>query len=132
MTAPVIAATGAAGLSLLALTVAQVDSDHDIVPFFAGLTLAALTQAWLVAGPSVRWRRVGAGAVAGLWLLAAVWVGGLLIMYQAMCACSRPGPIPPEHTYLGLTATVYHLAGLYGGVVLAAAAAWLARRPAVR
>lgn len=123
--APLVA-VGAALLAALALLVAQVDGDTDIVPFFAGLTLAAVGEAWLVADPSVRWRRLTAWVIAGLWLAAAVWIGGLLGMYQVMCSCSRPLPIEPERTYLGLTATIYHLVGLYGGLVLAGAAAWRA------
>jgi len=34
---------------------------------------------------------------------------------------ARPGP---EDTYLGLTATVYHVAGLYGGAALMLAGAF--------
>jgi hypothetical protein len=50
-------------------------------------------------------------------------------MYQAMG--SRPPP-QPEDTYLGLTATVYHLIGVYGGALLVLAStfgpdAWLER-----
>lgn len=130
MTIAVLAAAGATVLAAMAGLVAQVNGDTDIVPFFAGLTVAATAETWLLADPSVRWRRVAAWVIVGLWLVAALWIGGLLLMYQAMCACSRPPPIAPEATYLGLTATVYHLVGLYGGLVLAGAAAWLARRSA--
>ena len=41
-------------------------------------------------------------------------VGVLLLTYLG---ASRPPPTP-EATYLGLTATLYHLVGLYGGLVL--------------
>jgi hypothetical protein len=40
-----------------------------------------------------------------VWLIAAAWIGVLLLMYQS---ASRPQP-EPEATYLGLTATIYHL-----------------------
>ena len=128
-----VAAAGAAAvLSIVALAAAQADGDTDIVPFFAGLTVAAGAQAVLVAEPPVRWRRVGAWAIAMLWLVAAVWIGGLLLMYQVQCACSMPFPIEPERTYLGLTATVYHLTGVYGGLILTSLAAWKATVPRER
>jgi hypothetical protein len=57
------------------------------------------------------------------WLGAAAWIGVLLVMYQMSCACSIP-PRPPEATYLGLTATAYHLAGVYLGGALVAVAAF--------
>lgn len=71
-------------------------------------------------------RRVGWTIVA-LWLLAAIWIGILLVTYQAMCACSSP-PRSAEATYLGLSATVYHLAGVYGGLLFATLAAILVER----
>ena len=126
------AAAGAGALSLIALIAAQADGDTDIVPFFVGLTVAAVAQVALVADPSVRWRRVGAWAIALLWLVAAVWIGGLLLMYQVQCGCSMPYPVEPERMYLGLTATAYHLVGLYGGLVLVSMAAWSAGMPRER
>ena len=132
MRMPVIAAAGALALSVIAVVAAQADGDTDIVPFFVGLSVAAGTEAVLVADPSVRWRRVGAWAIAMLWLVAAVWIGGLLLMYQVQCGCSMPLPVEPERTYLGITATTYHLVGLYGGLVLASLAAWRAGVPRER
>ncbi|HET7685412.1 MAG TPA: hypothetical protein VFM19_03290 [Candidatus Limnocylindria bacterium] len=128
-TAPLLAA-GAAMLAGAATLVAQIDGDTDIVPFFVGLLVAAVGESALLTAPSLRWRRVAAWVIAGLWLVAAVWIGGLLVIYQTACGCSRPFPLEPERTYLGLTATVYHLAGLYGGLVLVWAAAWRASRAA--
>ena len=60
----------------------------------------------------------------------AAWIAVLLVMYQAMG--SRPPPLP-EDTYLGLTATIYHLIGVYGGALLVLASAfgpgaWFGRR----
>ena len=55
-------------------------------------------------------------------LLAAGWIGALLIWEQMLCGCSMPPPVP-ESTYLGLTATVYHVVGVYlGGMLMAVAA----------
>ncbi len=129
---PVIAAAAAGALSLVALLAAQADGDTDIVPFFVGLTVAAGMQAALVANPSVRWRRVGAWGIAMAWLIAAVWIGGLLLMYQVQCGCSMPLPVEPERTYLGITAATYHLVGLYGGLVLVSLAASRAGAPRER
>ena len=50
-------------------------------------------------------------------MLAAVWVGVLLVMSVTVWQASSPPP-RPEDTYLGLTATVYHLVGLYAGAAL--------------
>jgi hypothetical protein len=117
------AAVGAA----LAAWIATVDGDFDIAPFFAGLTLMAGLETWAVGGPFGGGRRRLAWTIVALWLVAAVWIGGLLLMWQAMCACSYP-PRPAQATYLGLTATAFHMAGLFGGVLLAIAAAVVAER----
>ncbi|MGH2454988.1 MAG: hypothetical protein ACRDHD_01830 [Candidatus Limnocylindria bacterium] len=106
----------AAALAAVAAVVASQDGDRDIVPLFVALTLAAGVHAWAAVQPT-GWARATRWVIAGGWVVAAVWIGVLLGMYQAMCACSYP-PRPPEPTYLGLPATAYHLAGLYGGGVL--------------
>lgn len=116
----------AAGLAAVAGVVASADGDADIVPFFVALTLAGGLHAWSLHAPLCG-MRVVAWAVAGGWVVAAVWIGVLLAMYQATCACSYP-PRPPEVTYLGLSATVYHLAGVYGGALLVSAATVLSIR----
>jgi membrane associated rhomboid family serine protease len=117
----------AGGLVAVAALLAEVNGDSDIVPFFVGLTVAAGIHVWAVGAPFGGLRRRVAWTIVALWLLAAIWIGGLLVMYQAMCACSRPFPAE-DITYLGLTATVYHLTGLYGGLLLAIVAASLAER----
>ncbi len=122
-------------LTALATVVASQDSDADIVPFFVGLTVAAGIEAWAAHPPFEGRRRWTARLIASLWLIAALWIAVLLVMYQAMG--SRPPP-QPEDTYLGLTATVYHLIGVYGGALLVLAStvgpeAWFeGRRPVER
>jgi hypothetical protein len=116
-------------LAGLGTVVASQDGDADIVPFCVGLTVAAGIEAWAAHPPFEGRRRRTAGIIAGLWLVAAIWIGVLLVMYQAMS--SRPPPAP-EDTYLGLTATIYHLIGVYGGALLVAISAfgpdaWLER-----
>lgn len=107
---------GASAVAGIAAVMASLDGDADIVPFFVGLTFLGVVEAWAARSPFAGRRRLIARSVALPWLLAAVWTGGLLLMYTASEG-SRP-PSGPEATYLGLTATVYHLVGLYGGVVL--------------
>ena len=116
-------ALAAAAVAGLAAIVAQLDGDRDIVPFFVGLSGIGLGGAWATREPMTSVRHTAAKAAALLWLGAAGWLGVLLLIYQSTCACSYGGPIPPEATYLGLTATVYHLAGVYlGGALMAVAA----------
>lgn len=107
---------GASALAGLAAIVANLDGDHSIVPFFVGLTFIGGVEAWAVCPPFEGVRRWLARALALLWLFAAIWISVLLVWYQAYGGDGPPPP--PEQTYLGLTATVYHLVGLYGGLVL--------------
>jgi hypothetical protein len=108
-------------LAGLATVVAGQDGDADIVPFFVGLTVAAGIEAWAAHPPFESHRRWTARFLASQWLIAAIWIAVLLVMYQAMG--SRPPP-QPEDTYLGLTATIYHLIGVYGGALLIGASAF--------
>jgi hypothetical protein len=116
-------AIGATLLAAVAAVVANQDGDADIVPFFVGLTVLGGIGAWAVHEPYAGVRRRLAFGVGFVWLAAAVWIGALLVLYQVTCGCSRAEP-PPEETYLGLTATVYHVAGLYLGGALIWVAAW--------
>ncbi len=120
-------ALGASALAGLAAVVASVDGDADIVPFFVGLTFLGGVEAWAVHPPFIGLRRWVARVVALLWFAAAAWIGVLLVMYVTVWQASGPSP-GPEAAYLGLTATAYHLLGLYGGLVLAVAAAFAPRR----
>ena len=119
-------ALGASALAALAGVIASLDGDSDIVPFFMGLTFVGGVAAWgFGAGAAASGPLLGRIAAGG-WLFAAAWIGGLLLMYQMACACSGP-PQPDEATYLGLTATVYHLAGVYLGGALVTVAAFSRR-----
>lgn len=116
-----ILALAASALAAVAAIVAQLDG--GVVPFFVGLTLFAGIEAWATRTPFVGPRRTLARVIAGAWLLAALWIGVLLLMFEVACGCSRP-PSPPTTLVLGLPGTVYHLLSLYGGLVLILASAF--------
>lgn len=120
-------AIAAAVLAGVAGIVASQDGDADIVPFFIGLTLLAGIGAWAVHEPFEGKRRTVARGISVVWLGAAGWIGALLLWQQALCGCSYPAPIAPEATYLGLTATIYQLAGVYLGGALVAVATFSRR-----
>ena len=115
-------AIGASVLAAPAGLVSQLDGDVSYVPFFVGLTVLGATGAFVVREPYTDNRRVFGAMVATAWIAAAVIIGGLLLWERALCACS--GPVPTaEPTYLGLTATVFHVAGVYlGGALMTVAA----------
>lgn len=116
-------AIGGMVLAALAAVVANQDGNADIVPFFIGLTVLGGVGAWAVHEPFQGLRTRLAQGIGLVWLVAAIWIGGLLILYQVTCGCSRATP-PPEATYLGLTATIYHLVGLFVGGALMTVAVW--------
>lgn len=118
-----VLALAASALAGLAAVIASLDGDADIVPFFVGLTFLGGVEAWAAHPPFVGPRRMLARGVALLWLLAAIWIG-VLLMYITVWQASSSPPRGPEATHLGLTATVYHLLGLYGGLVLSIASAF--------
>ena len=107
----------ASALSGLAAVVASLERSFDIVPFFVMLTFAGGVAAWAAGPPFAGMRRRLARAIALGWLIAAIWVGALLVMSLTVWQASGPPPLPAT-TYLGLPAWVYHLVGLYGGSVL--------------
>lgn len=119
-----VLALAASALGGLAAVLASLDGDADIAPFFVGLTFLGGVEAWATHPPFVGPRRMLARGVALLWLLAAIWIGVLLLMYITVWQASSSPPRGPEATYLGLTATVYHLLGLYGGLVLSCVSAF--------
>lgn len=107
----------ASALAGLAAVIASLDRDAEIVPFFVGLTFAGGVAAWAAHPPFEGARRHVAQGVALIWLVAAVWVGVLLLMYVTVWQSSTAPPTP-EQAYLGLPATAYHLVGLYAGSAL--------------
>lgn len=114
-------ALAAAGLAALAATISSLDGDADLVPFFVALTVAGGAMAWAAHPPYAGVRRRITQLIAGAWFLTGCWIGVLLGLYVGI---GGDGPAPtPESTYLGLTATIYHLVGMYGGLTLAMLAA---------
>jgi len=107
----------ASALAGLAAAIASLDRDADIVPFFVGLTFAGGVAAWAAHPPFEGSRRRVAQGIALIWLVAAVWVGVLLLMYVTVWEGASPPPTP-EQAYLGLPATAYHMVGLYAGAAL--------------
>jgi hypothetical protein len=119
----------AAGLlSAVALIVSVLDNAPEPLGFFAVATLAALIQAWCLRDPeALELRRLAVG-IALAWVAGAIFIGVMLLVYQSG---TRPPPAA-EKTYLGLTATVYHVIGVYGGALATLIAAvgprrWLER-----
>jgi hypothetical protein len=108
----------ASALAGLAAIIASLDGDGDIVPFFVGLTFAGGLAAWAAQPPFGGTRRRLAQVVALAWLVAACWVGLLLVMSVTVWQASSTAPSAPDATYLGLPATAYHLVGVYAGSVL--------------
>lgn len=107
-------------LSVLAAIVSYVDDDSIELAFFAVTALAALTQAWCLREPDVDWTRRSAKGIAIAWVIGAIWIGVLLQTYQPVSG----GPQAPEETYLGLTATAYHVSAVYGGALAVLIAAF--------
>ena len=117
-------ALGIAASALAGVAAIVADLDGGITPFFVGLTFFAGVEAALAAyRPFVAPGRFLARVIAGAWLVVAVWIGVLLLMFEVACGCSGPPP-PPTILYLGLPGTVYELVGLYGGLVLILASAF--------
>jgi len=113
-------------LAGLAAVVSSVDGDADLVPFFVGLTFLGGLEAWAAHDPFEGARRSVAAGAALLWGLAAAWVAVLLVMSVTVWQASSPAP-QPQATYLGLTATVYHVVGLFGGAALVLVSAFAPR-----
>lgn len=106
----------ASALAGLAASVAAT-ADPTIVPFFIGLAILGGADAAAAYPPFKGQRRLVARGAALLWLIAAVWVGVLLLMENTVWEHVGPPPTP-ELTFMGLPATVYHVIGLYGGLML--------------
>lgn len=115
-------AVAASGLASVGSVVASFDAHADFIPFYAGLALLATAAAAVAHEPFVGTRRRIARAAAAVWAVAAAWVTVLLVMANTYAS----GPPPtPEQTFLGIPASGYYLAALYGGTVLMLLAAYL-------
>lgn len=115
-------ALGAAGLTAIAALVSQLDGDPYPRLFFLVLTGAALACAAILARPSSN-RIVVARLIGALWIVAAAWVGALLLLFGLLFPGDGPVP-PPPATYLGLTATTVHLVAMSGATALIVVAAF--------
>jgi hypothetical protein len=114
----------ATALALIAVVVSVVDGAQEALAFFIVAAAAGGLQTWAARELFIGLRRRISIGIAVAWLIAAAWIGVLLLMYLG---ASRPPP-EPEATYIGLTATVYHLVALYGGAVLVSLSAFLRGR----
>ncbi len=110
-------AVAASGCATLGAVVASLDGHADFVPFFAGLAFCAAVAAGVAHEPFLGDRRRVARAAAGIWVVAAVWVGVLLLMAATVWQASGPPPTP-DQAFVGIPATVWYLVALYGGAAL--------------
>lgn len=110
-------AVAASGLASLGSIIASLDSHAEFVPFYAGLALLATVAAAVLHEPFVGTRRLVARLAAAVWVVAAAWVGVLLVMANTVWQTASPPP-RPEQSFLGIPATAYYVAALYGGTVL--------------
>jgi hypothetical protein len=119
--------TLAAGLAALAALVSYFDGDGLELRFFVAASIVAGVQAWAARLPFDRHRPLVV-AIGFTWLFVAAFIDALIILARGS-GPDYPGPIV-EATYLGLTATTYHVVGLHGGAILALLSALLGpRRP---
>jgi hypothetical protein len=107
----------AAALAAVAALVSAVDHAEYFVPFYVGLMVLGVLNAWVVRRPHASVERWIATGTAGLWVLAAAWAAALLIMSVTIMQASSPPPTP-ENPYAGLTPTTYRVAALFGGAIL--------------
>jgi hypothetical protein len=121
-------ALAATVLCLVALVVSALDDAQEPLAFFAVAAFVTLIHRRAVREPFEGRRATFAGVIAIVWILAVAWIDALLAMYVG--TGSRGGPVPPEATYLGLTASVYHLVALPGSAALVTISAWPRDDPA--
>jgi hypothetical protein len=103
--------------SAASVLVSSVDHAEYFVPFYSGLMVLGVLNAWAVRQPHAsvgRWIAIG---TAGLWVMAAVWAAALLIMSVTIMQTSSPPPAA-ESLYAGVTPTTYRVAALFGGAIL--------------
>lgn len=114
-------ALGATVLCVVALVVSALDDAQEPLAFFAVAAFVTLIHRRAVREPFEGRRATFAGVIAIAYLLAVAFIDALL---ATSLGGSRGGPVPPEATYLGLRATVYHLVALHGSAALVTIAAW--------
>jgi hypothetical protein len=113
-------AAAATVLCVPALAISVLEGDSVLVPFFAALSVAAGVAALLARRRWEGWRR-GIGMLVGIaWVMAGVAISLLVGLFGS--GGSLPTEMPPEPTYLGLTASFYHLVAICGGGALIVAA----------
>ena len=117
-------AVAASGFATVGSVVASFDAHADFIPFFAGLALLASVAAGVAHEPFVGNRRRIARGAAAVWVVAAAWVLVLLVMANTVWQASGPPP-SPDQAFLGIPATGYYLAALYGGTALMVLVAFL-------
>lgn len=122
-------ALAATVLCLVALIVSLLDDAQEAVAFFSVAAVVMLVHRRAVREPFEGRRATFAGLIAIASLLAVAWIDALLVMFQALG--SRGAPTPPEATYLGLTASVYHLVALHASAALVTISAWPGGKPGV-
>ena len=108
-------ALAAAGLALIAAAASAVSGEDDVVAIFLVLTVVAVVIAVLCAGSWSGRARVAARTLAVLWVVAAVWIGVLLVVYQTSCACSSAVLVGPDPNVAGIPTTFFHLLATYLG-----------------
>jgi hypothetical protein len=116
-------ALAASGLTSAAAVVSALDRGPDELAFFSVLTVAGVVASGALLPAFAAPGRLLARLIAVVWATAGGWIGALLVMFQVACGCSMPTPTP-EATYLGLTATTYHLVAMYASTVLIVVAAF--------
>ncbi len=119
----ILAAT-AAVLAILAAAASAIAGDSDLIAFFVVLAAVATIIAALASGRWVGPPRNIARVLALGWVGTAIWIAGLLVIYQGACGCSRPEPalVPPN--VLGIPSTLFHLVATYVGGSLVVGAAF--------
>jgi hypothetical protein len=125
----------AAILAGLAAIASWWSHEDDTVAFFLVLGAVAVVIAALANGPWTGRRRLVGRSLAVAWVVAAAWIGILLVGYQTSCACSTTVLSGPDSNVAGIPTTLFHLLATYLGgalVVVATFSGRLATRAAER
>lgn len=117
----------AAGLSAIAAVASAVAGEDDVIAFFLVMTAVAVVIAVLGARPWTGAARLVARTLAVAWVVAAIWIGALLVWYQGSCACSSAVPVGPGPNVAGVPTTLFHLLATYLGGALVVVATFSGR-----